>query len=419
MPKVRQHLNKTNQNKVNHFIKKTANLFENAESFSTDIQELITVECRNLRDCHEPHVVKEYISFIKKYVSNLESTDELLVWNHDDINNYIKPAVRVILAHRYTSRSYDNSIDIYFNDVKREYILNPMSETKDLEFSKENRDIFIKNNLKLVINCAKRYRGLGLDFDDLIQAGNLGLLIAIDKFDPARGKLKNAVLKNIDAFEKDIFTYDDSVNIINNSFEYDKDATLTNTLKLLPLDGFSSHSEFKQWVNKNIKSAVFASVAFQWIRATILNELAKTPQIVRVPKSQVEEGINPSKNHHMVFIDELQEQDDEININNKTKYAEFEQHLLEDEVDPDADTKQKIMQDFIYSLLEKLSFSERRIIKKLYGLNLPFPMSYQDIAISEGLTVTRVKYIVTQIMKKIKNDITEEQQKYFVSFFQK
>jgi len=45
----------------------------------------------------------------------------------------------------------------------------------------------VKRNLRLVISVAKRYRGMGLPFEDLIQEGNLGLLRAVEKFDPDRG----------------------------------------------------------------------------------------------------------------------------------------------------------------------------------------------------------------------------------------
>lgn len=44
-----------------------------------------------------------------------------------------------------------------------------------------------EKNLRLVISVAKKYRGMGLPFEDLIQEGNLGLMKAIDKFDPDRG----------------------------------------------------------------------------------------------------------------------------------------------------------------------------------------------------------------------------------------
>jgi RNA polymerase primary sigma factor len=45
----------------------------------------------------------------------------------------------------------------------------------------------IERNLKLVVSIAKRYRGMGLPFEDLVQEGNLGLLRAVDKFDPEKG----------------------------------------------------------------------------------------------------------------------------------------------------------------------------------------------------------------------------------------
>ena len=49
------------------------------------------------------------------------------------------------------------------------------------------RDEFVRSNARLVISIAKRYQNLGLQFMDLIQEGNLGLLRAIDRFEPARG----------------------------------------------------------------------------------------------------------------------------------------------------------------------------------------------------------------------------------------
>lgn len=49
------------------------------------------------------------------------------------------------------------------------------------------RERLIRCNLRLVISQAKRYRGQGLSFEDLIQEGNIGLIEAVERYDPHRG----------------------------------------------------------------------------------------------------------------------------------------------------------------------------------------------------------------------------------------
>lgn len=52
---------------------------------------------------------------------------------------------------------------------------------------KTRRDAFIEQNLGLVHSCAGRFRGRGMEYDDLYSAGCMGLIKAYDGFDPSRG----------------------------------------------------------------------------------------------------------------------------------------------------------------------------------------------------------------------------------------
>ena len=85
----------------------------------------------------------------------------------------------------------ENSIRAYLNEIGRIKLLSPEEEkelaTRMSEGDAKARKRLIEANLRLVVSNAKRFRGRGLDFLDLIQEGNIGLMDGINKYDVTKG----------------------------------------------------------------------------------------------------------------------------------------------------------------------------------------------------------------------------------------
>lgn len=393
-------LNKTSENKLNSWLNKLE--LDNKDEFSEQFLKIVYNDCKMIKDCSEKYIVDFYISTAKELFSKNINID-------DEFYSSLKAKTRMKLANKYAkSGNFDNNIDIYFNDVKREYILHPQNESEDLAFIPENRDIFIKNNLKLVIECAKRYQNLGLPFEDLIQIGNIGLLTAFDKFDAERSNLRIAILDDVKKQEQEEFTLNDAINIIKRNFQYSK--LLDATLKKIPANGFTSKEEFNDWVNKNIKKASFSSISFFWIRAIIIGELNNFSKLIRVPKSaQNDESTSIS----ILRLDSVNPHTDDNYHDNQIAEIANDEFAIEDESIENVE-RQNLFKELINKLLCNLSALDRRIIQKKFGINLPFPMSITEIAESEGLSSNKVKYSISNSMKIIAANIPEEDKKTIV-----
>ena len=82
-------------------------------------------------------------------------------------------------------------IDIVGRYIKEAAKYRLLSHKEVVELAKRNDDWgkeqLVLHNLRLVLSIARKYLGLGLDFEDLVQAGNTGLLKTVEKFNYTRG----------------------------------------------------------------------------------------------------------------------------------------------------------------------------------------------------------------------------------------
>jgi RNA polymerase primary sigma factor len=109
--------------------------------------------------------------------------DELIDEEEDDI--------ATLNNGQYFDDVSDDSVRLYLREIGKIPLLNAEEELalaqRVVSGEKKAKDKMAEANMRLVVSIAKRYSGRGLDFLDLIQEGNTGLLRAVEKFDPDKG----------------------------------------------------------------------------------------------------------------------------------------------------------------------------------------------------------------------------------------
>jgi RNA polymerase primary sigma factor len=97
----------------------------------------------------------------------------------------------VLNQGQYFDDASDDSVRLYLREIGKIPLLSAEEELalaqRVVAGEKKAKDKMAEANMRLVVSIAKRYSGRGLDFLDLIQEGNTGLLRAVEKFDPDKG----------------------------------------------------------------------------------------------------------------------------------------------------------------------------------------------------------------------------------------
>jgi DNA-directed RNA polymerase sigma subunit (sigma70/sigma32) len=408
MPRVRSKLNKTSQQKINNFFKESKELLENytdINNFIIVFNDIVLKDVKGIKEGTEKTIVDYYIAECKKLLID----NKVIILPLDDFIKILQKKVRTLLINKYTNNSYSDIIDIYFNDIRKEYIAHPQNESNDLDFLPEHKDIFITNNLKLVISIAKKYRNFGLPFEDLIQAGNYGLMIAFDRFDASRNTLRRKIIDDIEITTKTVFTKDEAINILSRHLTYDN--MLGQMKNSISDTGFDSKESFTQWVKQNVKTAVFASVAYRWIESYIKQELDHYRTTIKFPKSKTgsyfDDSQVTSNGNYVISLDSINPYTDDNYNDNLLEEVVNEDFVVYDEyiVNQEKNEYYKSVLDIAFKNLSNL---DRRIIKKKFGIGFPSELTYQEIAESEGLSISEVKDSVNKTILHIKNNVSDD-----------
>ena len=106
-----------------------------------------------------------------------------------------KPATEgdttAFIRHEVERYDGDTAIKLYLREIGLVKLLTPQEEielaAKIKKGDKKARELMIKANLRLVVKIARDYEGIGLPLLDLISEGNIGLMKAVERFDPKKG----------------------------------------------------------------------------------------------------------------------------------------------------------------------------------------------------------------------------------------
>ena len=146
---------------------------------------------RNLEKLKEPELDLPSIFAEEQRVVSDDLGDQEFVDTDDSECDLVNASLTPAYSEAEKVFSDDDSVKTYLREISRHKLL---SGSEEIELARASRggDLvarrrLIQANLRLVVSIAKRYRSSGISFQDLVQEGSLGLMRAVEKFDPERG----------------------------------------------------------------------------------------------------------------------------------------------------------------------------------------------------------------------------------------
>jgi len=295
-------------------------------------------------------------------------SDHTGITSDDSVSLYLNEMSRVPLLTREEEISLAKKMEKGRN--ARQLMIDTDGEVENIEEikelireGKEAREYLIKANIRLVVSIAKKYRQYGSSFLDLIQAGNVGLIRAVDKFDYSRGNrfstyatwwIRRSVLRFLNQKERTIRL----PNYLSNRLRKVRHVTRDLSQQLGRQPTLDEISEYVEQTPEEIRQLI---------------DYARLP--ISLDKPVGEDG--------------------------ETELLNFVEN--DSEPSPFTSVQQTMLEEDIVTALGELSEREASIIKLRFGLEGNRSHTLKELGEIFGVTRERIRQIQQKALRKLRS----------------